>query len=79
MGVASAAALRAGLLESLPPHTPVAVVQSASLPDERRMVCGLGDLVERLDAEGIATPPSSSSAMSRRRWCSWPRSCPSSQ
>ena len=78
MGVASAAALRAGLLESLPPHTPVAVVQSASLPDERRMVCGLGDLVERLDAEGIATPPSSSSAMSRRRWCSWPRSCPSS-
>ncbi len=56
MGVASAASLQAGLLESLPPHTPVAVVQNASLPNERRMACGLAELVERLDAEGIGSP-----------------------
>ena len=56
MGVASAAALRAGLLESLPPHTPVAVVQNASLPNERRMACCLADLVDRLHDEGIGSP-----------------------
>ncbi len=56
MGVASAAALQAGLLESLPPRTPVAVVQHASLPNERCMVCSLGELVERLQAEGIGSP-----------------------
>ena len=56
MGVASAEALQSGLLESLPPHTPVAVVQYASLPNERRMVCCLAELVDRLHAEGIASP-----------------------
>ena len=56
MGVTSAAALQAGLLEALGPHTPVAVVQHASLPHERRMVCSLGCLAQRLHDEAIGSP-----------------------
>ena len=43
MGVATLRALQAGLLEALPADTPVAVVQHASLPQQRHAVSTLGD------------------------------------
>ena len=56
MGVAQAAALQAGLLETLAPATPVAVVQHASLPSERRLACRLDALVASLRREEFGSP-----------------------
>lgn len=56
MGVAHVAKMRAGLLEGLPAITPVAVVQSASLPDERRLVSTLGDLASEIERQGFGSP-----------------------
>ena len=56
MGVAQAAALQAGLLEALAPATPVAVVQHASLPTERRLACRLDALVASLRREEFGSP-----------------------
>ena len=56
MGVAQAVALQAGLLETLAPATPVAVVQHASLPTERRLTCRLDALVASLQREAFGSP-----------------------
>jgi uroporphyrin-III C-methyltransferase len=56
MGVAQAARLQQGLLSALPPHTPAAAVQHASLPHQRHMVTRLGALADTLHDEGIGSP-----------------------
>ena len=56
MGVRGAQAIQAGLLQGLPAHTPVAVVQSASLPDEKRLLTELGAMVADMQAQRIASP-----------------------
>ncbi len=56
MGVASAAALQAGLLEGLSAGTPVAVVQHATLPQQRWVRCTLGALAETLRRERLGSP-----------------------
>ena len=56
MGVSTVRSLQAGLLQALPADTPVAVVQHASLPQQRHAVgtlAGLADLVER---HGLGSP-----------------------
>ena len=56
MGVSGVAAIQAGLLEGLPARMPVAVVQHASLPQQRQAVTTLGALCETLTREGLASP-----------------------
>ncbi|MEN9903791.1 MAG: Uroporphyrinogen-III C-methyltransferase [Pseudomonadota bacterium] len=56
MGVSSAEAIQAGLLKALPPATPVAIVQHASLPEQRHASGTLAGLVETLQAERLGSP-----------------------
>jgi uroporphyrin-III C-methyltransferase len=56
MGVRSAARLQQALLTGLPAQTPVAIVQRASLPDQRQAVTTLGELAATIAREGLASP-----------------------
>lgn len=56
MGVAAIDTLQAGLLQALPANTPAAVVQHASLPQQRQLVCTLGTLATQVRSEGIGSP-----------------------
>jgi uroporphyrin-III C-methyltransferase len=56
MGVSSAGRLQDELLTGLPPGTPVAIVQRASLPDQRHAVTTLGQLTATIEREGLASP-----------------------
>jgi len=56
MGIATVEALQHGLLQGLPADTPVAVVQHASLPNQRDVQCRLGDLAATVEREGIGSP-----------------------
>ncbi len=56
MGVSGAAEIQQGLLTGLPASTPVAVVQSASLPEQRQALTTLGALCETLAREQLASP-----------------------
>ena len=56
MGVATLPSLCAGLLEGLPPETPVAVIQHATLPQQRQIVCALGNLVDAVQRHGLGSP-----------------------
>ena len=56
MGVASSESIQAGLLQGLPAHTPVAIVQSASLPEQRQVGCALQDLVFTLKEHNLKSP-----------------------
>lgn len=56
MGVSSAAAIQLGLLQSLPAHTPIAIVQHASLPQQRHVAGTLGQLQHLLEASGLGSP-----------------------
>ena len=56
MGVRSAARLQQELLTGLPAATPVAIVQRASLPDQRQAVTTLGDLAATIEREGLSSP-----------------------
>ncbi|HSV82941.1 MAG TPA: uroporphyrinogen-III C-methyltransferase [Ramlibacter sp.] len=56
MGVSSAARIEADLLSGLPAETPVAIVQRASLPDQRHAVTRLGQLAATIAAEQLASP-----------------------
>ena len=56
MGVSGAARIQAGLLTGLPAGTPVAVIQRASLPDQRHAVTTLGELVSVIEREQLASP-----------------------
>ncbi len=56
MGVSQLEHIVAGLRTALPAHTPAALVQSASTPQERRLVGTLATLQQRADEESIASP-----------------------
>ncbi len=56
MGIATVDALQAGLLKGLPAHTPVAVVQHASLPQQRHLVCTLNELASKVRLHRIGSP-----------------------
>jgi len=56
MGVSGAQAIQDGLLQGLDADTPVAVVQHASLPQQRHALCTLGELVHTLRAQQLGSP-----------------------
>ena len=57
MGVSTAAAIQAQLLAGgLPASTPVALVQSASLPAQRQVVTELGQMTQALARSGLGSP-----------------------
>jgi len=56
MGVSAIETLQAGLLRSMPAATPAAVVQHASLPQQRQLLCTLGTLASQVRSEGIGSP-----------------------
>jgi len=56
MGVSEVSRLQAGLLAALPADTPVAVVQNASLPQQRQLVTTLGDLESAISRERFGSP-----------------------
>ncbi|MBC7437385.1 MAG: uroporphyrinogen-III C-methyltransferase [Bdellovibrionales bacterium] len=56
MGVSGAARIQEELLTGLPAGTPVAIVQGASLPDQRHAVTTLGELCSTLKREQLASP-----------------------
>lgn len=56
MGVSSAERIQQDLLSGLPPATPVAVVQKASLPQQRHAVTTLGELAATIDRDGLGSP-----------------------
>lgn len=56
MGVSGAAKIQTELLQGLPRQTPVAIIQSASLPTQRHAVCTLGELQATIEREHLASP-----------------------
>ena len=56
MGIATVDAIEVGLLSALPPHTPVAIVQHASLPQQRHALCRLDALAATVAREGLGSP-----------------------
>ena len=56
MGVSSVPALQAGLLGALPGDTPAAIVQHASLPQQRSAVCTLAELAATVEREQLGSP-----------------------
>jgi uroporphyrin-III C-methyltransferase len=56
MGVSRCAHIQAGLLQGLPAHTPVLVVQNASRSEHRHAVTTLDALHDTMHAEGLVSP-----------------------
>ncbi|WP_372657294.1 uroporphyrinogen-III C-methyltransferase [Hydrogenophaga sp.] len=56
MGVSSAAHIQTELLTGLPASTPLAVIQRASLPDQRHAVTTLGGLLTTIATEQLGSP-----------------------
>ena len=56
MGVSAVESLQAGLLQALPGSTPAAVVQHASLPQQRHACCVLSELARTVAREGLSSP-----------------------
>ncbi|WP_374665647.1 uroporphyrinogen-III C-methyltransferase [Ramlibacter sp.] len=56
MGMRGVERIQAELLSGLPAETPVAVVQRASLPDQRETVCTLGTLADTVTREALGSP-----------------------
>lgn len=56
MGVSSAEQIESGLLEGLPAHTPLAIVQRATLPQQRHAVTTLGQLQHTLHEQQLGSP-----------------------
>jgi uroporphyrin-III C-methyltransferase len=56
MGVSSLEHITEGLLSGLPSHTPVAVVQNASLPTQRQALTTLGQLVNTVHTQQLQSP-----------------------
>ena len=56
MGVSAVETLQAGLLQALPASTPAAVVQHASLPQQRQLGCTLGTLVSEVQRAAMGSP-----------------------
>lgn len=56
MGVRGARRIQRDLLAGLPAATPVAVIQNASLPDQRHVATTLGELTAAIEREHLASP-----------------------
>lgn len=56
MGVSGAQHIQDELLFGLPAQTPVAIIQSASLPQQRHAVCTLGELHATIAREKLTSP-----------------------
>lgn len=56
MGVSHAAQIERDLLTGLPADTPLAIIQHASLPQQRHAVATLGTLTRTLAAQGLGSP-----------------------
>ena len=56
MGVSGSEQIQTELLTGLPAHTPVAVIQHASLPEQRHAVTTLGQLRATIEREGLGSP-----------------------
>ena len=56
MGVSSAAAIQADLLTGLPASTPLAIIQHASLPQQRHAITTLGELPTTIAREQLGSP-----------------------
>jgi uroporphyrin-III C-methyltransferase len=56
MGVSGSGRIQEELLSALSPSTPVAIVQRASLPDQRQAVTTLGELTATIEREQLASP-----------------------
>jgi uroporphyrin-III C-methyltransferase len=56
MGVSGAGRIEKELLSGLPASTPVAIVQRASLPDQRHAITTLGELHATITREQLASP-----------------------
>lgn len=56
MGLQRLPQLQQGLLQGLPAETPAALVQSASTPQEKRLLSTLGQVVQDAAAAGFASP-----------------------
>ena len=56
MGVSSCADIQAGLLTGLPAQTPVALIQNASLPQQRQVLCTLAQLHDSVREQQIGSP-----------------------
>jgi uroporphyrin-III C-methyltransferase len=56
MGMRGAGSIQNELLYGLPPETPAAVIQNASLPDQRHTTCQLGNLQATIKRENMASP-----------------------
>ncbi len=56
MGVSGVGRIQAELLTGLPAHTPVAVIQNASLPTQRHIVTTLGTLQTGIEGEHMGSP-----------------------
>ena len=56
MGVSGAGRIQESLLTALPASTPVAIVQRASLPDQRHAVTTLGEMQNTIAREDLASP-----------------------
>ncbi len=56
MGIATVESLQAGLSTALAADTPVAIVQHASLPQQRHVLCTLGALAATVRREALGSP-----------------------
>jgi uroporphyrin-III C-methyltransferase len=56
MGVTGAAQIQEQLLTALPADTPAAIVQHASLPQQREAITVLGELAATIEREQLASP-----------------------
>lgn len=56
MGVSGSQQIQTELLTGLPAHTPVAVIQHATLPQQRHAVTTLGQLRATIEREGLGSP-----------------------
>ena len=56
MGVSGSQQIQTELLTGLPAHTPVAVIQHATLPEQRHAVTTLGQLRATIERQGLGSP-----------------------
>jgi uroporphyrin-III C-methyltransferase len=56
MGIGGASHIQEGLLQGLPAHTPVAIIQNATLPSQRHTCCTLDALHHTIQSERMASP-----------------------
>ncbi len=56
MGITHARSIEAGLRQGLPADTPVAIIQHASLPQQREAITTLAELCATIEREDLASP-----------------------